>query len=117
MTLPEVILWDHLRAGKLGGHRFRRQHPLGLYVVDFYCPAARLVVEVDGAHHDTLAAIASDYQRDGWLTEQGNRVMRIAASDILDDRALDGTLRAIRHVSDGNDIPSIYRTRPAGMDT
>src|SRR3954469_10158826 len=52
MTLPEVLLWQALRGGQVGGLRFRRQHPIGHYVLDFYCPALRLAVEVDGAAHD-----------------------------------------------------------------
>jgi very-short-patch-repair endonuclease len=49
MTLPEVLLWQAVRGGQVGGLRFRRQHPIGPYVLDFYCPALRLAVEIDGA--------------------------------------------------------------------
>jgi hypothetical protein len=52
MSLPEVILWEHLRRGGLSGMHFRRQHPAGPYVLDFYCAASRLAIEVDGAAHD-----------------------------------------------------------------
>ncbi|MBD0414504.1 endonuclease domain-containing protein [Oryzicola mucosus] len=55
MSLPEVLLWEQLRQLRLGGLRFRRQHPIGPYGLDFYCPKARLVVEVDGAHHHVPA--------------------------------------------------------------
>jgi very-short-patch-repair endonuclease len=48
MSLPEIVLWQALRKARLGGLRFRRQHPIGPYIVDFYCPAARLAIEVDG---------------------------------------------------------------------
>ncbi|HTT85199.1 MAG TPA: endonuclease domain-containing protein [Rhizomicrobium sp.] len=51
MTLPEVLLWNALRGGQLQNLRFRRQHPVGPYILDFYCPSARLAVEVDGAVH------------------------------------------------------------------
>jgi very-short-patch-repair endonuclease len=95
MSLPEVKLWDCLRGNRLGGIRFRRQHPVGPFVLDFYCPAARLAVEVDGGHHDHPAHIISDRRRDAWLAERGIRTMRFAATDILHDEALEGVLTMI----------------------
>jgi very-short-patch-repair endonuclease len=89
MTLPEVLLWDCLRAGRLEGFRFRRQHPVGPYILDIYCASARLAVEVDGFQHDQPAQIAYDRRRDGYLGERGIRVMRIAATDVLDEKALE----------------------------
>jgi len=62
MSLPEVELWSLLRRSP-GGIRFRRQHPIGPYVADFYCPAAKLVIEVDGKVHDFDPAAAHDEQR------------------------------------------------------
>src|SRR5437870_824965 len=53
MTTAEHSLWRCLRGKQLGGHRFRRQHPISQYVLDLYCPAARLAVEVDGGQHGT----------------------------------------------------------------
>jgi len=100
MSLPEVILWDCLRGSRLEGHRFRRQHPIGGYILDFYCAAAKLAVEVDGAHHDLPEQIAHDKRRDGWLATQGIRVMRIAATDILDDQACEGILDMIAEAAD-----------------
>ncbi|HEY5818673.1 MAG TPA: DUF559 domain-containing protein [Mesorhizobium sp.] len=64
MSLPEVMLWDCLRAGRLEGLRFRRQHPIGPYVLDFFCAKGRLAVEVDGRHHDHPGEIAHDERRD-----------------------------------------------------
>ena len=55
-TPPEELLWLALRNGQIGGLKFRRQHPIGPYVVDFYCHGAELVVEVDGMSHDDKAA-------------------------------------------------------------
>ena len=92
MSLPEVILWEHLRRGGLGGMRFRRQHPVGPYVLDFYCAASRLAIEVDGAAHDLPGQIHHDIRRDAWAASRGIRTLRIAASDVLDDRALEGVL-------------------------
>jgi very-short-patch-repair endonuclease len=69
---------------------FRRQHPAGRYVLDFYCETARLCVEVDGTAHDFGDRPASDQRRDAWLGEHGIRTVRIAARDVLDN--LDGVL-------------------------
>ena len=76
MTRPETHLWGLLRQEALG-LRFRRQHPLGVYVLDFYCPAARLAVEVDGATHWDDEARARDEARDRWLMKQGIYVHRV----------------------------------------
>ena len=80
MSLPERLLWDQLR-GKRTGLRFRRQHPAGPYVLDFYCDGAKLCVEVDGESHDFTAA--RDERRDAWLRTRGVRTLRIAAGDVL----------------------------------
>lgn len=83
-TLPEGLLWQHLK-GRPGGFKFRRQHPFGWYIADFYCPAARLVVEVDGACHEMGDGPADDARRDAWLRRQGLAVVRFAAADVLDN--------------------------------
>ena len=72
MSLPEVILWDCLRGQRLEGFRFRRQHAVGSYVLDFYCASARLAVEVDGSHHDLPGQIAHDQRRDRWLRNKAS---------------------------------------------
>jgi len=81
-TLPERLLWAALRR-KQHGLRFRRQHPAGPYILDFYCPSARLCVEIDGAQHDLTTA--KDQRRDRWLNEQGIRTIRVSATDVLND--------------------------------
>jgi len=83
MTLPEVLLWQALRRRQLDGLLFRRQHPVGPYVLDFYCPAHGLAIEVDGAAHDGADRAARDRRRDAWLGAQGIRVVRFPAVDIL----------------------------------
>ncbi|RYE09277.1 MAG: endonuclease domain-containing protein [Hyphomicrobiales bacterium] len=95
MTLPEVVLWTQLRKRAAGMH-FRRQHAIGPYVLDFYCSAARLCVEVDGASHNFAAAAAHDTVRDRWLAAQGIRILRFAAADVLNDDALSGVMVAIQ---------------------
>jgi len=83
MSLPEVQLWQALRGEKLGGLKFRRQHPIPPYVLDFYCAGVRLAVEIDGDSHDGRAA--QDARRDAFLLEQGIRTLRIPARDVLND--------------------------------
>ncbi|WP_082549925.1 endonuclease domain-containing protein [Mesorhizobium sp. Root157] len=99
MSLPEVLLWDCLRAGRLEALRFRRQHAAGPYVLDFYCPEAKLAVEVDGAHHDLAGQMEHDKRRDRWLSEQGIRTLRIPATDILNEKSLEGVLIMIAHAA------------------
>jgi len=82
MTLPEVLLWQQLRL-RPDGHKFRRQHPIGPYIVDFYCAALSLAVEVDGAIHDQSAAIVHDARRDAFLKQHGVRIVRLSAADVL----------------------------------
>lgn len=83
MSYPEVLLWQHLRG--TGVARFRRQHPIGPYVVDFYCSSARLIVEVDGEIHATSPALRRDPLRDRFFTEIGYRTIHVAAREILAD--------------------------------
>ncbi len=84
MSPPEVLLWHRLR-GSPNGVKFRRQHPVGPYVVDFYCRAASLAIEVDGAVHDEPRRAAADQTRDAYLVAQGLRPVHIPAADIMRD--------------------------------
>jgi very-short-patch-repair endonuclease len=92
MSLPEIRLWQTLRA-QPSGFKFRRQHPSGPYVADFYCHEARLVIEVDGEAHGRGNAPARDERRDEWFGEKGLSVLRIPAVEILND--LDNVLAGI----------------------
>jgi len=84
MSLPEVLLWNALRD-QTNGLKFRRQHPSGPYVADFYCHQARMIVEVDGEAHNRGDAPQSDAIRDAWFAERGIHVLRIPAIAILND--------------------------------
>ncbi|MFC3579091.1 endonuclease domain-containing protein [Sphingomonas hylomeconis] len=84
MSLPEVQLWQRLRGGKVG-LKFRRQHPIGPYIVDFYCREPGLAVEVDGEGHNRGGRPQRDERRDAFLTENGLRVLHVAAARILKD--------------------------------
>jgi very-short-patch-repair endonuclease len=95
MTLPEVILWEHLRGGRLGGLRFRRQHPIGPYILDFYCSQARLAVEVEGWVHDSPEQALHDERRQAWLARRSIRMLRFSAKEVLKDEELEGVLLMI----------------------
>lgn len=94
MALPEILLWSELRGGRLGGLKFRRQHPVGPYVLDFYCVEKRLAVEVDGRVHETEDHPERDQIRDQRLAERGVTTLRIPASEVL--RSVDDVLGTIR---------------------
>ena len=79
-TLAEQKLWRHLRARQLEGFKFRRQHPIGYFIVDFYCAAAKLVIEIDGPSH--AEQVEYDRARSAWLEEQGCRVVRYTNDDV-----------------------------------
>ena len=80
-TQAEERIWKHLRSGKLGGLKFRRQHPVGRFIVDFYCVSAGLVVEVDGPIHDEQAD--ADAERQLYLEAMGLRVLRFSNDEAL----------------------------------
>ncbi len=81
MTDAEKLLWRHLRMKQFEGHKFRRQYPLGNYIVDFVCLEAALILEVDGGQHADNSA--SDDIRTQWLEGKGFRVMRFWNNDVL----------------------------------
>ena len=81
LTDSERELWKYLRAKRLGGLKFRRQEPIGNYIVDFVCYEKRLVIEVDGGQH--AQEKKKDAVRDGWLREQGFKVIRFWDSEVL----------------------------------
>jgi very-short-patch-repair endonuclease len=80
MTDAERRLWTALRDRRLAGYRFRRQHPIGRFIVDFACTRHRLVVELDGGQH---ADNAADVHRTGFLEREGWRVVRFWNNDVL----------------------------------
>jgi very-short-patch-repair endonuclease len=92
MTLPEGILWQALRQ-RPNGLKFRYQHPIGRCIVDFYCAAAKLVIEIDGGAHSTVERAERDRRRDYWLRNQGFRIMRFGAVEVMKD--LDSVVTAI----------------------
>ncbi|NQD35923.1 endonuclease domain-containing protein [Permianibacter sp. IMCC34836] len=92
-TAPEHRLWQALRGEQLGV-KFRRQHNMGSYIVDFYCAEARLVIEVDGdSHYTDTEARQYDSDRDAYLAELGLQVVRVTNQDVIDN--LPGVLQHI----------------------
>ncbi|WP_242926448.1 endonuclease domain-containing protein [Pontibacter vulgaris] len=84
LTPAEEELWRLLRKHKVGGRKFRRQHSIGSYIVDFYCASEKLVIEVDDSVHDTIEAIGNDQIRDENLQLLGYKVIRIRNSEVFD---------------------------------
>ena len=83
MTDAERVLWRHLRSRQLAGHKFRRQQPLGRFIVDFVCVEKRLVLELDGGQHAESAQAAYDAGRSAWLENAGFRVLRFWDHEVL----------------------------------
>ncbi len=100
LTPPEQKLWRHIRNRQLGGFRFRRQYPIGRYVVDFYCADCRLVVEVDGDSHGEQ--VEYDEKRTKELKEHGYRIIRFTNRDVLKEleNVLEMTLYACEKSKD-----------------
>jgi very-short-patch-repair endonuclease len=96
LTPPEARLWVALKNNRLNLH-FRRQHPIGPYILDFYCDAAKLAVEVDGQGH--AGRVDYDERRDRWLLAHGIRTLRVPATSVRDN--IDGVIETIRNRAAG----------------
>ncbi len=86
LTDSEQHLWSRLRRKQILGVQFYRQKPIGHYIVDFYAPRARLVVEVDGAQHLDTVQVTQDQRRTSYLERQGLRVLRFTNLEVLQER-------------------------------
>jgi very-short-patch-repair endonuclease len=95
-TPAERHLWDLLRNREFSGLKFRRQHPLGTFIADFYCPKLRVAIELDGAVHDDSETRQRDRQRDELLAGRGVRVLRISNTQLETDPQ--GTLALLLEV-------------------
>jgi very-short-patch-repair endonuclease len=83
MSPPEARLWIELSNKKLQGYKFRRQHSIGNYIVDFYCPKAKLIIEIDGKTHLEPTTEQNDTIRDEFLKNMGFKVLRFDNNEIL----------------------------------
>ena len=93
-TDAENRLWFHLKGKQLEGIKFRRQEPIGKFIVDFVAYEKRLVIELDGGQHAEENDQAKDIQRDEWLNSQGFRVLRFWNNEVMQN--LEGVLETIR---------------------
>lgn len=93
MTKAEVILWSKLKGRKLQDYKFRRQHSIGNYIVDFYCPKLKIALEIDGESHYTEKGKARDKKRSTYLNNLGISVKRFTNSQIKQN--LNGVLKEI----------------------
>ena len=104
-TPAEATLWKALQRKQLKGRKFRRQHSIGNYIVDFYCPAEKLAVELDGAGHFTSAGYLRDKERDRYLAEQGVTVIRFENIEVF--KSLEALLEQIAsHFRERNSEPA-----------
>ncbi len=85
MTDAEKLLWSRVRRKQLKGVQFYRQKIVGNYIVDFYCPKARLVIEIDGSQHYEQAGMENDTVRDDYLRAQGLKVLRFSNREVLEN--------------------------------
>ncbi len=92
LTEAEQRLWYHLRAHRFMNYKFKRQKPIGRYIVDFICMEHRLIIELDGGQHSEQ--VAYDQQRDAWLRGQGYTILRFWNNDVM--QQLEAVLEQIR---------------------
>ena len=95
-TEAEKLLWFKLRNKQLGGVKFRRQQPIGNYIVDFICFEKKLIIEIDGGQHNEALIKENDIQRTKWLEAEGYRVLRFWNSDVMNNA--EGVLESISGV-------------------
>lgn len=93
MTEAEIKLWYAIRMNQLEGFQFYRQRIMGNYIVDFYCPGAKLVIEVDGSQHYESQQIEEDKKRDRYLNIRGFKVLRFNDNEVLTN--IEGVLESI----------------------
>jgi len=95
MPEAEVILWSKLKGKNISGFKFRRQHGVGKYVLDFFCPKARLAVEVDGDTHFRGKGPQKDRERERFIQLKGIKIVRFTNHDVYDNLA--GVMRTIQN--------------------
>jgi very-short-patch-repair endonuclease len=94
LTAAEAVLWQNLKGRQLLGKKFRRQISIGRYIVDFYCPECRLIIELDGERHFSITMDEYEARRTKYLEEEGLRIMRFENRELYDD--LEGVLETIK---------------------
>lgn len=94
MTAAECVLWQSLKGRQLLGKKFRRQISIGRYIVDFYCPEERLVIELDGERHFSITIDEYESERTKYLEQEGLKVMRFENKELYEN--LEGVLETIK---------------------
>ncbi|MCZ2391811.1 MAG: endonuclease domain-containing protein [Acidobacteria bacterium] len=84
LTPAEATFWNLVKNSRLNGRKFRRQHSVGAYILDFYCPSEKLAIELDGARHFTAGGAARDRERDAFLASKGIRVLRFENRQVFE---------------------------------
>ena len=102
MTAAETFLWSKIKMKQLKGHWFYRQKTIGEYIADFYCPWAKLVIEVDGGQHFTYETASNDRIRDEYMRNLGLNILRFSNSDVL--KNTDGVTEAIYRFLEKNTL-------------
>jgi very-short-patch-repair endonuclease len=95
-TNAETLIWTALRGARLQGFKFKRQQPIGAYIVDFVCFEHSLIIEIDGGQHGD--EVSKDRERSNWLRRQGFRVLRFWNNEVMErkDDVLESIIRALR---------------------
>ncbi|MCJ8166111.1 DUF559 domain-containing protein [Pontibacter sp. E15-1] len=93
LTPAEAELWKHLQGSQLVGRKFRRQHSIGNFILDFYCPSEKIAIELDGEVHQHIAAEQMDMERDEILSQLGIKVLRFENKEVF--QHLDAVLQEI----------------------
>jgi very-short-patch-repair endonuclease len=94
LTAAEAVLWNSLKGRQLVGKKFRRQASIGRYIVDFYCPECRLVIELDGARHFSITIDEYEAERTRYLEAEGLKVIRFENRELYEN--LEGVLETIK---------------------
>ena len=117
-TAAETVLWEELRKRKLDGYRIRRQHPLGSYIADFYCPKGKLVIEIDGGIHDDEAVKEYDEIRQKAIEFYGFKVIRFKNEDVFNriNFVLAEIERNLKECQPSILLPRIQSIRPEGRN-
>ncbi|WP_029275382.1 endonuclease domain-containing protein [Pedobacter borealis] len=88
LTPAEATMWMYLQNSRLDGKKFRRQHSVGNYILDFYCPSEKLAIEVDGSSHDDYSAEIYDKERTDFLNDKGIKVVRFDNLEVFESEEL-----------------------------
>jgi very-short-patch-repair endonuclease len=93
MTVAEILMWNKLKNKQFNGYKFRRQHPIHKFIVDFYCHELKMIIEIDGKYHDSEEQKNEDFKRSELLQFQGMKEIRFTNEEINND--LEGVLNKI----------------------